>query len=774
MNFKRQKNLSTVLRAAQAGLVAFGLTLGLCAGAQAQSEQDEMVIEEVIVTAQKREIGMQDVPVSVNVLTGAFLEENNINTMQEAFAYEPSVSFSGSEGTLGTVSMRGIGTNVFGFAEPTVSFVVDGVPLARQGQGLMDLVDIERIEILRGPQSTLFGKNASAGVISIVTRGPGSEFESWVKLTATDDDEYYGVATISGPMSEKTGGLLTAYYKERDGNVFNYYSNSRVNSREDYGVRGRFDWQASDAVSISLIGNYQKNKGVCCAGVLLDPAKISSEKLGLISPVEPRRGNMEINQDIEPGNTSESVSLSAQIDWDIGEYMLTSITAWNDYQSDFVLDMDASPAEEPYFFASDLGLIGIQEGIGDSQTFSQEFRLLSPTVGKFDYMLGFFYFDYDTQGDFDRIWDLCFAPPFIPGTNCGFVFTFPQGNRGENSSKSTSLFAHGTYHFSDAWRLTGGLRIMHEKISYDFTRISPTGLIFGPTAHFEDSHSETNPMGDISLQWDVSDGTMLYGKYTRGYKGQAYGLSSSFNDEQAAEQPVAGEDVDSFEIGSKSMLWGNRLRLNATAFLMKYKNYQAQAAILDPAGQTEFRLINAGEIETSGLEIEFTALLTEGLTFSGAATFLDAKFTDFPNAPCYDGQPVGTGPGYCMDTDGDGQGNVQDLAGFPLPAAPDLKYNLSLRYDFQMESRFVPFLQLSHVYVDDQTFALDQDPVGYEPSYRLWHASAGLMDRTGRWLFTVFGRNLSNDPYYTSHSFGQGLPPRDVIRYWGVTARVNF
>lgn len=775
MNFNTlQQNSSAISRAAQGWLVALGLSLTLCAPTLAQDEQEEQVLDEIIVTAQKRESNVQDIPVSVNVMTGDFLEENNLNSMQEVFAYTPSVTFSGSEGTLGTVSMRGIGTNVFGFAEPTVSFVVDGVPLARQGQGLMDLFDVERIEVLRGPQSTLFGKNASAGVISMVTRGPGDEFQSWVKLQATDDDEYNVVANVSGPMTANTGGLLTAYYKKRDGNLFNYYTNSRVNSLDNYGARGRLDWQASSKVNVSLIGSYMKSGGECCAGVLLDPARVSPEKLAEIMPVVPNRENDEINQDVLPTNDSTTKAFSAQIDWEIGEYTLTSITAWNDYQSDFTLDMDSSPAEEPYFFASDLSLIGIQEGIGDAQTLSQELRFESPTGDKFDYMLGLFYFDYDTQTDFDRVWDLCFAPPSVPGTNCGFVFTFPQGNRGTASSASTSLFAHGTYNFSDRLRLTGGLRVMREKISYDFTRISPTGLIFGPTASFSDTHSETKPMGDISLQYDVSDETMLYGKYTRGYKGQAYGLSSSFNDEQAAEQPVAGETVDAYELGAKSMLWRNRLRLNATAFVMYYEDYQAQAAILDPAGNTEFRLINAGQIESKGVEIDAQALLADGLTITAAVTLLDATFKEFPGAPCWSGQPVGMGPGFCMDTDGDGQGNVQDLAGFPLPAAPDLKYNLSARYDFQMESRFVPYVQLSHVFVDEQTFALDQDPVGYEPSYRLWHASAGLTDRTGRWLFTVFGRNLSNDAYYTSHSFGQGLRPRDVSRYWGITARVDF
>ena len=487
-----QMNLSKVFRLTQWGLAALGLLLCLGSTAQAQEQTEELVLEEVIVTAQKRAVNVQDVTISVNVITGDFLEENNLNSMTEMFAYTPSVTFSGSENQ-GTVSMRGLGTNVFGFAEPTVSFVLDGVPLSRQGQGLTDLVDIERVEVLRGPQSTLFGKNASAGVVSVITRGPGDEFESWFKALVTDDGEYNLVATASGPMSDNVGGLLTAYYKQRDGNVYDYYSESWVNERQSEGARGRIDWQASDDVSVSFTGYYRRSDDVCCTPVLIDPDRTSPQKLAEIAPVVPNYTNAEINQDVSWDSASETWALQANINWDIGDYTLTSITSYNDYVSDFQLDMDSSPAETPYFFASDLSLIGIQWGIGDAQTFTQEVRFESPTGGKFEYLAGLFFFDYDTQTDFDRIFDICFAPPFIPGTTCGFIFTFPQGNRGAAGSQSTSLFAHGTYHFSDEWRLVGGLRIMYEKISYDFTRISPTGLIFGPTCHNSDSHSETVP-----------------------------------------------------------------------------------------------------------------------------------------------------------------------------------------------------------------------------------------------------------------------------------------
>jgi iron complex outermembrane receptor protein len=759
-----QTNLSGVSHLIQCGLAALGLLLCLGPTAQAQDEAEELMLEEVIVTAEKREVNVQDVTMSVNVITSDFLEENSLTDMTEMLAYTPSVTYSGA-GSMGTVSMRGIGTNTFGTAEPTVSFVMDGVPLQSQSQGLTDLVDIERIEVLRGPQSTLFGKNASAGVISIVTRGPGDEFESWFKALVTDDGEYNLIATISGPMSDSVGGLLTAFYKQRDGNVYNHYSDSWVNDSQSQGLRARMDWQASDDVSISFIGNYREEDNICCAGVLIDPAIVGPNQMAEIYPVVPNYTNAEINQDVLPLMGSDTWSLQATVNWDIGDYTLTSITSYNDYEATFQLDMDGSPAETPYF--SDLSLIGWQTGSGGSQTFSQEVRFESPLGGNFDYLLGMFYYDFESSNDFDRLWDICFAPPFIPGTTCGFIFTFPQGNRGLSGSSSTSLFAHGNYHFSDRLRLVGGLRVMYEKISYDFERISPTGLIFGPSYHNSDSHSKTVPMGDISLQYDLNESSMVYGKYTRGYKGQAYGLSSSFNDEQAAEQPVDGETVDSFELGYKSMLAGGRVRLNAALFHMTYNDYQAQAAVLDPAGNTEFRLINAGSIESKGLEVDFQALLTESLTLTGAVTFLDAEFTDFDGAPCWSGQPEGTGSGFCED-------GVQDLAGFPLPAAPDLKYNVSLRYDFQTGARFVPYLQGSYVYVDEQTFALDQDPLGYEPSHGLWHASAGLTDSTGRYLISAFVRNIGNETYYTSHDFGTAQRPRDIERYYGLNFRVNF
>ena len=776
MNLDKQKKyLSKTSRLTHTWLGVLGLSLGLCASAQAQSDKEGMALEEVIVTAQKRDINLQDVPVSVNVLTGDFLEENNLNSMVEALAFTPSVTYVGGEnaGVGGYVSMRGIGTNVFGFAEPTVSFVVDGVPLQSQGAGLTDLVDVERLEVLRGPQSTLFGKNASAGVISTVTRGPGEKFEASVKVLATDDNESNITGTISGPLTDNLGAMLTLYYKERDGNVYNHFSKSWINDRQSQGVRGRFDWQANDDIRVSVIGNYRDADETCCTGVLIDASATSPEKLALIDPVQPGRTNKAISNDILPVSTTEAWSLQATVDWDIGDHTLTSITSYNDSESTFALDMDGTPEFDAVWGVPDAPLFGVQTGTGSGDTTTQEFRLTSPTGDKFDYLLGFFYFDFEASSAFDRIWNLCFAPPFMPGSNCGFQQTLDQGNSGTTGSTSYSLFAHGTYHFSDSLRVVGGMRFMREEVSYEFARRNESCFIFGCSGEWDDSFTENVPMGDISLQYDLSDASMVYGKYTRGYKGQAIGLSSSFSDVQAAEQPVDGETVDAFELGFKSMLWDDRLRLNATAFFMRYEDYQAQAAEVNPSGETEFKLLNAGEIETKGIELDIQAVLAPGLILTAAATFMDAEFTDFPDAPCYPGQPIGTGSGFCNAT-AENPNGTQDLKGATLPAAPDVKYNISLRYDFQVDWRFRPFLQASHVYIDDQNYALNQDPTSFEPSYRLTHASAGLTDTEGRYQISVFGRNLGDETYYTAHAFGTAQRPRDIERYYGMNLRVNF
>ncbi len=719
-------------------------------------------LEEVLVTAQKREQNLQDIPVSVTAIDASLLERAAISNTEDMVKVAPSLTFTGNVDKQGqSFSLRGIGTNTFGInIEQSVAFIVDDVAAVQQGESIANLSDIERIEILRGPQSTLFGKSASAGAIVVTTRNPAEEFEGEVAGTLTDDDEYRLHASLSGPVSDTLGYRVNAYYNDYDGNVDNLATGDKLNGSENYGVRGKLRWLATDSVEFMLTAYHNKDDSTCCA---MPPREFDPDArlFGAIpdypfTGMSPGDDAHKVRYDLPLEQHTESSGGNLRASFELGEFSLLSITAYNDWQYSRVTDVDGTDIDVAGLFTGGAVHGGMYESPEvDSEFFSQELRLLSPTRERYDYLLGLYYADATTQRDGDRNID-----PALP--------IIQEDSHAEAGTETAAVFGQLTWRFTDQTSATAGLRYNYEKISADYV----DHLAGDARIKADDDDSEV--VGKLALQHYLGDATMLFASFATGYKGQAYDLSS-FNTYKA-EHPVQPETSEAWELGIKSEFWNRRLLVNATAFYSDYDDFQAQSTTFDASGLLTVNVVNVGRLQTSGVELETTALLTEELTLGFNAAYMDAEVNDYTGASCWPGQTEAEG---CIG------GDFQNVDGGELPSAPQWKYNLMLDYRLPLASLpFDGFAGVNYRWQDDVIFDINQDPNMSQEAYGIADLRLGIEDKAGHYQLTLFARNFL-DEHYTSGMrnpsplyggkdvFSQTVP-RDVSRYYGITARYRF
>jgi iron complex outermembrane receptor protein len=307
------------------------------------AEEDRL--GDIVVTAQRREERLQDVPIAVTALTAEDLVNSRIESTQDLEEKVSSLTFTQSTNEQNSnLRIRGVGTALFGTGfEPSVSIVLDGVVLARQGQGFVDLVDLERVEVLRGPQGTLFGKNASAGVLNITTRRPSRELEFFGDVTVAERDEYRVRGSVSGPLGANMGARLTGFYTDVGGHILNRATDRFINGVKSHGVRGQFEWDATPDLNLLLIGDYRKSTSTCCqyqSRFVGNPVLLQA-----LRPVVPSVNNKEVNVDGPVGGGTEQYGASLQARYDLGFASLVSISAYRTW--DFSNNQDVDGTNNP-------------------------------------------------------------------------------------------------------------------------------------------------------------------------------------------------------------------------------------------------------------------------------------------------------------------------------------------------------------------------------------------------------------------------------------------
>jgi iron complex outermembrane receptor protein len=451
-----------------------------------------------------------------------------------------------------------------------------------------------------------------------------------------------------------------------------------------------------------------------------------------LDPVVPHDENLDVNINNSPGKEIENWGHSLKANWDIGEHTLTSITAYREVSN---LGFDSNIDNRP------TSVLTISQGADmEQEQWTQEFRLTSPAGNRFSYVAGLFYFDQTMHKEIFRGFE------FQPG-NPGRATTLMDVD-----TTNWAVFGESSFDINDNWRLIAGLRYTEDEIDYVMERVqegSGTALPkpIEPTSGGTD---EDDLSGKIGLEWDFSDSGMAYLTYAEGYKGPAYDII--FGSDPSALEPLEPELSESWELGFKTTLWDERLRLNVAVFHTAYDDFQSQA-YFDPDGDPgcpadnpgcdpeddpgSFVLINAGDVETEGIEVDFVALLTPNLRLYGGFAFIDAKIVDYPGGVCSFGQVF---RGECPD-------GLQDLSGGDMPFSPDWRAYITGQYSIDLDASFDLRLQATLKAQDEVLYDWSQDEGTVQDGYEILDLSLTAMDKSDRWQFTLYVKNALDEFY---------------------------
>ena len=741
-------------------------------------EGDLAALDAVTVTAQYREENVQTIPVAVSVVSGQALERSQATDICNLPALVPSVTFSaGNELRNNAIRIRGVGTDVFSTGvEPSVSTVVDGVVLQRPGAAFTDLVDIDRVEVLRGPQGTLFGRNSSGGVINVITRAPDFDRTSGnVSTLAAQDNEYRVNGAVAGPLGDGFAYRLAAFYRSQDGIVQNLHNRESVNGQTGHGLRGKMAWRSNDTRSdVTLTADYSKLDAECCA---LPLVQASNNPRAVFTGTATDPDSEHVNNDVTPFVHQQNQGLAVTANIDLAGYVLTSITAWRKYANDSNVDLDDTQGR----------FITRNFNIESSRTRSQELRLASPTGGPIDYVLGTYFFDGTVDNRLDRR-GLNIAAvasvnpdgslvPLWPGDQATLAGTSVVDGR------NASLFGQGNWHVGDRFTLTGGVRFIDERQTLHFDRPlaayfngiqqPPTSPAFGPViGHYAD----TATIGKLSGTYAFTPQITGYASWSSGYKGDGLATTLGLTAAQFVQLPAPAETSRQIDAGLKTTLLDNALMMNLTGFRTRIENYQAQTY---NSASGLFMLTSAGSVAIDGVELEFTARPAAYLSVIGGVTWLDARFRDVPNGPCYAGQTAAQG---CLPTAA-GDASVQDLDGRPLMNAPRWRYTLSARYDAPLTGDIDIYVQSDYRWQDEVVFDISQNPEMTQRAYAVADLSAGLIFDAGRYDLGIYIKNLTDEQYAANimavntaggaNAYAQQIP-RDFRRYAGLSFRMSF
>lgn len=749
---------------------------------------------EIVVTAQKRSERLQDVPLAVTAVSGDALANRQVNDTSTLTRAIPSLTFQqGPNPTNTTLRIRGVGTALFGQGvESSVSVVVDGVVQARQAQGFSDLADIERVEVLRGPQGTLFGKNASAGVISIVTARPSRDFEGRVDGTIAEHGEYRLKGTVSGPISDTLRARLTGFYNDVRGTTYNTTRDQWVNGQKSWGVRGKVEWEPTDNLTFLLSGEYRKTNSDCCiaSSIRVDNSIVAA----LEAPVVASPTNRQVSEDTLTYANSNQKTFSLQADWDLGPATLTSITAYQDYYLKVNQPIDRIDSEPVRFVGAGAAYASwnFNQGILDLSQFSQELRLGSNGSGDFTYVAGLYYSHSDIKRPFARRRATCATG--VIGQVCANPRYQSSSSFAELKTDSISAFGQAEYRIVGGLSLLGGLRVQYEKgtnygIQLGTVAAGDTLLPGVPIGSGTISDHDTAVTGKAGLKYEFSRNLQAYGTYTRGYKGIGYNMEATTN--FAAQTTLSPEHVNAYELGLKGRTADGTLSMAVAVFRADYSNLQVQANRSDPVtGVTSFVATNAGQSRSQGVEVEATLRPSRNFSVDASLAYtestvdidgLNCPLQSQAAAPVLTGKPINI----CYRTAA-GATPQQNLRNATLPASPKVRISIAPRWDQDISDTLAGFVQVGVSFQSKQQFAIEQDPLLVQQAYTLVDASVGIHTIDQRYSFSVFVKNLFDVNYYTAVSHNSLLAtaasPNDLIanynkdadRYFGATLGVKF
>ena len=756
---RRAALLHSLLGAAAVSVI----TSAACAQSAAPSADG---VPEITVTARHRTESLQKVPVAVSVVSGAQAAAANLNDIQDISSEVPSVDFRTSASNKDrTVFVRGVGTiSTSPSVEPSVSTVIDGVVQARAGQATVDLLDLDHIEVLEGPQGTLFGKNASAGVINIITKSPTNTPSGYLDAGIYEGGEYRVGGGVSGPITDQLQGLLSLFDGQYDGNVGNLANGKHVNGYRHEGGRAKLVAEASPDLKFTFSADYTHSIDTTPTGVWVSSSKVAYPT-NVVSPnaalagqltaegITPSANNTIVDENVDSSVHDDNGGASLQADWDFGGgYRLTSITAYRDWRNVQYQDYDELGAP-----AANLPQVADTGHLSFQQT-SQELRIASPKDQFVDYVVGLFALDSIDRETYERDDLFVAGGSTTPGAYSGLAH---YGARDLNYA----AFGEADVNFTKSFRAIIGFREVSDNLSYYHQRVSVLPVVGGKPAAVtgiatnfaaNGSTSQDGQAGRVGLQYDVSQDITTYATYSRGYMGPAYNVF--FNMAAVNTPALRPETSNSYEIGLKSNLFDHKLQADFSAYVTDFYDYQANFTQL-VAGGLVTNLINAGSVVTQGAEANFIAKPVHGLTLNADLAYDDAHVVSFP---CPAGSPVAC-----------------NINGEPLPFAPRWKTHLEGDYRFPVTSAYDVSVESDYNWQSQVQYQLAETPNTIQPAYGIWNASVAVLGKTNGWTARFLVKNIL-DQHYSPYLAGGDLGglvrwvPRDNQRYVGFNLHKDF
>lgn len=722
--------------------------LAFAASAQAQSS----LLEEVIVTAQKREQSMQDVGVSVTAFTGDQIRKLGFTNSTDVVAQTPNLSFGTptAEGNNASLTIRGVGLSDFNDNnEGPVAVYVDDVYLSALSGVTFQLMDLERVEVLRGPQGTLYGRNTTGGLVHFVSAKPTEETEGYVDLTFAENSQFKFEGALSGSLGETVQARLSYAHNEYDGYVKNRGPGlNDPNDTDNNAGRLQVAWQATE--NFDLLFNVHGSKNDANMGAWQHEATYSPDG-GITSLPLPEDldfygtcagcdafGYRDTDNDPWAGDYDrdgvlviENTGGSINAQWNGQNINFTSITAFENFERYYEEDTDISPYKIVHNTYS-----------ADIDQFTQEFRLSGESQG-LQWLTGFYYYDQEVDGGFQ-----------IDAS--GIDYIIGDANYVQKTD-SWSLFGQLEYAMAERWTVIAGLRYTDESRKLDYLSKELNGLLppdENTMYDYNEKISHDNVTGKLELDWQANDSTLVYGSVSLGTKSAGFNTgvlddTGVFGMTVRSDVPYDEENLTSYEIGFKTDLFNNTSRLNASAFYYDYSDFQAFAFV--NLNQVIFNT----DATIKGMELEFITAPVEGLFLSLGAGYLDTKAKDIPL--------------------NDGSGIVRNRE---MTLAPEWSVNGVARYEWPAFSGYLA-AQVDFSYQDQTYFDIQNHPASSQGSYSVWNARASYSGSEDKWMVTAFVNNLFEEEYRiysfdVTNLFGFNQVAYGKPRWAGVSFRYNF
>lgn len=692
-----------------------GAALATVVPAVAQQAADALVLEEIIVTARRSEERLQDAPVAVTALSAETLERLGAGDLGDLQASVPNLTLHEGDASNAVVYIRGVGQiDSLAFADPGVGIYLDDVYLGRAQGAFLDVFDTERVEVLRGPQGTLYGRNTIGGAVKFVSRQPDDRVEGSLEATIGSDQRRDVKAALRGPLvPEKLAASAAVAYLSRDG-----YATNSVDGRDD-GDQDTLAWRLalaatpSDAWTVTLSADGSDDRP--------DNSRTPARATAVFG-VAPNADPFRIDADFNDRNRLSVRGLAATIGFDANDHVsVKSITAYRTMSYDTHLDLDAT--------AQAIFGVYVDE---DQKQFSQELQA-NVTGDRFDGVLGLYYF---------REHDETISGLYGP------VISLVTGSLNDQTNRSYAAYGQGSYHLTDALSLTGGLRYTYEE--KDFRRTQeffaanatlPIRLGAGALVTNVDTGDDWASLSPkLGIDYRVDDDLMTYASMARGFKSGGFDGRSNTPLQAVPYDP---ETMWSYEVGVKNRLWDGRMNLNLAAFYNDYKDLQLSSFVADTNGGFAALFTNAGQATTKGVEAELMARLSADLTLNLTGAWLDAQYDEY------------IGPGGA------------DIAHLRTPVnAPEWSGRLGLNWQRQIGDAG-RLLVDGDIALRSKTYpTVSSSEVLAQGGYALINAQVAFVTDDDHWTASLAVRNLT-DKRYVSHGFDLSDSLGYQLAYYG-------